>query len=578
MSLIPNPSSGMVQLHEAMSQHFEATSGKADSSLPKKNVLVVGAGQQGITTAYWLGRAGHKVTVVEKCSGSSSPSSLSSPISGAASSYTGLLQVNSSFAPLMARPNLLRAYKVQWCPSSNYMHPVLRVGLFDHDVGRSIRLALAQFTARQGFIESVNKLNGMAMWNNWLVGKLINEWSTSNNDATNKPSKGWLSSSSSSASPSSSAAITPIVRSSTLLAYDGRSWADLKDELTTQLYLNDSKAPEPQALKLPPPMVTSEAAPLQFRQIDDLQLVEKIPSLKPKEFQLAGGIVFTDEVAVDNIAILNKMKNESVEKFGVKFMYDTEVLKFQTQSNSFSSPTAATSTAVVPSQSSSSSSSSPASTVTSVLTSNGPMSSDVFVLCAGGDSKRIMRESQLPGVKPILTYTTKTHHLAFPNPSPNDSQLISPTSVLLPETHTTITTFPHQIRVSSGTEINSNEDLSIEPIQAGTKLVTPAPKLDPPRLKQLVEDVSGVYPTLTREVISQQGATIPNVSLRTWTIDNKPLMGQYSPAVRNLFINNAHGNLGWSFAVAAGKHTTDLITGTPTFIDPTPFAPNRFAN
>ena len=77
-----------------------------------QRVVVVGAGTAGISTAYWLGRAGNAVTVID----SQPADSL-----GSAASYTGLLAPTSSLAPLLARPHLYRAQKVQWCPKTLYV-------------------------------------------------------------------------------------------------------------------------------------------------------------------------------------------------------------------------------------------------------------------------------------------------------------------------------------------------------------------------------------------------------------------------------------------------------------------------
>src|SRR4051812_10651476 len=92
-----------------------------------KRVVVIGGGLSGLSTAYWLSRAGNAVTVLE--------SSPATPAPASAASYTGLLSISSTFAPFFARPHLLKAQKIQYCPSTSYVHPNLRPSslLFSRD-------------------------------------------------------------------------------------------------------------------------------------------------------------------------------------------------------------------------------------------------------------------------------------------------------------------------------------------------------------------------------------------------------------------------------------------------------------
>jgi heterodisulfide reductase subunit A-like polyferredoxin len=59
--MIERPPS-LARVHEVMNASCSLNTLAANP----KHVVVIGAGTQGISTAYWLGRAGHRVTVIDK--------------------------------------------------------------------------------------------------------------------------------------------------------------------------------------------------------------------------------------------------------------------------------------------------------------------------------------------------------------------------------------------------------------------------------------------------------------------------------------------------------------------------------
>lgn len=443
-------------------------------------------------------------------------------------------------------------------------HPNLRVGLFEKGTtAQHVRSGLMNFASRKHYQTSLARLYGLGLWNQQIVTHMMQEWSAGRGSAGKGKSD-------------------TIARLDGSLAvmFDDRAFSDVVKDVGTQRTLVGDEG----AQVVFPGATAASTAP-RFESLDDRAILARLPSLEPRIFTLSGVMSFRDEFAVDHLAFLRRMRDEAAEKYGVKFVYDTTATGFVTQQQQQQQPQSAAGDA-------SPSVSTDASRLVAVSTSNGEVSGDAFVMCAGSHSKRLVRNSRLPLLRtPIPTFSTKTHYLSFPNPdaalpaaadgssssaasAASSSQRIFPaTSLVLPDTHTVITPLATEIRVSSGDSLNLHDDPTADADVAAAAL---EPRLDSAVLKTLVADVSGVFPLVTKEVISQSGATVPHVALRTWSFDNQPLLGRYAASVPNLFINSGHGNLGWTNAVAAGQHVSSIVSGTTTFIQPDAFDPRRF--
>ena len=675
-----------LSLRAALDVGLSELDGRA--AVPQR-VVVVGAGMAGVSTAYWLGRAGNHVTVLD--------ASPAPDVIGTAASYTGLLAPSSSFAPFFARPHLLKAQKIQFCPKTNYMvrpdqpnsvqvrrpdsaddrsserrltfacvpcfvsalvccvcaqHPNLRVGLFDRgsDAAQHARQGMVDYSWRSSYRPAVSRLYGLGLWNQALVGELAKQFDATAAAATTTAA---ASSSSRSSLSAAASAAAPLARvdGSLAVVFDARTFQDLKGDNLTNLALvgNDAALLAPTAASTSTKVATparkgasgsaaasAAAAPPRLHVLDDDAIVVRLPTVAPRLFSLAAVMSFEDEWALDHLAFLHAMKREAISKYAVKFLYDTKVEKFITQQQQQAATAATTGAAVVSASAPQSSGS--CRVVSGVLTSRGEVvGGDAFVLCAGSQSKGLVGASTSllpPAHKPIRTFSTKTHYLAFPNPdasaaststassapaatpapttasavvaskgkpsSPSSSssaassspqQLIPSVSVLLPESHLQVTPFAHEVRVSSGDDLNHFDDcdppIVIAPAASASAPQQPqpqpqllpeafAPRLDAARLRSMLEDLSVLYPGVSKDVVSQGGRTVPGVALRTWSLDGQPLLGPYSAATPNLFVNGAHGNRGWTHAVAAGQHVANIISGLPTFIQQQPFDPRRF--
>jgi glycine/D-amino acid oxidase-like deaminating enzyme len=573
---------------------LDAGLSELDTRAPRaQRVVVVGGGMAGISTAYFLARAGNAVTVLEAAPAPVAPASASAATSsvplipGTAASYTGLLSPSTSLAPFFARPHIYRAQKVQWCPKTLYMHPNFRVGLFDSGaVARHVRMGVTPYAKRQTFQQSLVRLYGLAMWNQALEQHISREW----------------------AQQDGKQAQAERIPGTLAVVFDDHTFADLLadvkrhrllvgDEVTDimpTVAASSSASPPSAAAAASSSMVPSSG---RLYALDDRSVLQQLPSLLPKQFTMAGVLHAQDEYAIDHLAFLQRLREDSQRKYGVQYVYDTTVTALvteqQQQQQSQPSSAASNDAAVVPAA--------PSSRIAYAATSRGPVTGDAFVLCAGARSKTLVHASHLPGIaQAVPTFTTKTHYVAFPNPdsalpatgtaaAANAVDRLFPrTSVSLPESQTVLTPFTRQVRVSIGNDFNALDEPVLpratdaaaarEEAATAERALPLQPHLDPSRLQSLLKEVSSVFPRADKSVVSGGGRSVPGASLRTWSFDGKPLLGQYASATTNLFVNGAHGHLGWSHALAAGQHVSSIVSRLPTFLQGDAFDPRRFSN
>lgn len=68
----------------------------------------------------------------------------------------------------------------------------------------------------------------------------------------------------------------------------------------------------------------------------------------------------------------------------------------------------------------------------------------------------------------------------------------------------------------------------------------------------------------------------PWLGARPCTPDMMPIIGP-APKHRNLWFSFGHAHHGLTLAAVTGRMIAEMVTGRPVFVDPTPFAPSRFA-
>lgn len=174
--------------------------------------------------------------------------------------------------------------------------------------------------------------------------------------------------------------------------------------------------------------------------------------------------------------------------------------------------------------------------VTSVLTSEGAVAADAFVLALGSYSPLFAAPL---GIR-LPIYPVKGYSITVPIVDADRA----PQSTVMDETHKiAITRLGDRIRVGGMAEI-AGFDLSLREKRKRT-------------LQHSVEDLFG-------GAGDQSQATFWT-GLRPMTPDGTPIIGR-SP-VPNLFLNTGHGTLGWTMAAGSAAVLADVVDGKATDIE-----------
>ena len=97
------------------------------------------------------------------------------------------------------------------------------------------------------------------------------------------------------------------------------------------------------------------------------------------------------------------------------------------------------------------------------------------------------------------------------------------------------------------------------------------PRIRAPRVQNLVDHFLRIYPELAAELELRAGTTW--AGLRPMSADGLPLIGE--TAIRGLYLNTGHGQLGWTLAVGSGQVLADLVIGNPPGVEPNPYLASR---
>jgi D-amino-acid dehydrogenase len=95
--------------------------------------------------------------------------------------------------------------------------------------------------------------------------------------------------------------------------------------------------------------------------------------------------------------------------------------------------------------------------------------------------------------------------------------------------------------------------------------------LRPKRIEALWRLLKALSPTLAGKV--DRSSARPWCGLRPMSADGRPYIG--ATAVPGLYVNTGHGHLGWTQAAGSATLLAQLMSGSPTRIDPRPFALSR---
>ena len=414
-------------------------------------VLVLGAGVIGVTTAYFLNRAGHEVTVVDRqpgagletsfANGGQLSASHSMPWSSPSAPFLMLKWLGRRDAPLLWR---LRADPAQWLWGLRF--------LANCTPGRS--------TA------NMEKNLALALHSRTLLGE---------------------------------------IRDEAAIRYDERSLGIL------QIFRNsiqfDSAAKDAERM-------TRLGCVENALDRDGCLALE--PALRDTGETIVGGFHAPDDETGDAHTFTRELARVIAER-GVTFKYDVTVLGLDVERD----------------------------TISRVLTSQGELTADAYVMAFGSYSQLLLRSL---GIDPHI-FPTKGYSVTVPTSGRNGAPTVSVTDV------------DHKIVYSR---------LGDRMRVAGTA------------------EFAGFDSTLTedraRVILGHAQQQFPNggdftkatfwTGLRPLTPDGVPVLGRSRYA--NLYLNTGHGTLGWTLAAGSGQVVADLIGGQTPALDMSRYGVDRF--
>ena len=180
---------------------------------------------------------------------------------------------------------------------------------------------------------------------------------------------------------------------------------------------------------------------------------------------------------------------------------------------------------------------------TGVETAGGFLPASQVVLAAGPWSRELLAAC---GVR-VAVRPVKGYSLSIPiDPASGPRHALSDDSL-----HAVMTPLGATLRLA-GTAEFSGWDMTLRP----------------KRVEALWRLLAALSPTLARQV--ERTTARPWCGLRPMSADGRPYVG--ASAVAGLYVNTGHGHLGWTQAAGSASLLAQLMTGSPTAIDPRPFA------
>jgi D-amino-acid dehydrogenase len=182
-----------------------------------------------------------------------------------------------------------------------------------------------------------------------------------------------------------------------------------------------------------------------------------------------------------------------------------------------------------------------------IITSNGEIKADAYVVALGSHSPQLLR----PLGFRVPLYPVKGYSITIPV----KDRALAPQSTLLDESYkVAITRLGDRIRVGGTAEI-SGYDLSL-----------PASRRD-----TLEHSVTSLFPGA-----GDLGAVTFWAGLRPMTPDGPPILGATS--LGTLFLNTGHGTLGWTMACGSAHVLNDIISGRSPAIEVGDLSLSRYAH
>ncbi len=399
-------------------------------------VVILGAGVIGTASAYYLAKAGHEVTVLER-----------QPASGLETSFANAGEVSPGYSAPWAGPGIpLKAIKwLMMRHSPLAIHPS-----FDPHMWRWVTQMLMNCTSKRYEINKGRMLR-MAEYSRDVLQQL---------------------------------------RSDTGISYDERTQG------TLQLFRNqqqlDASATDIAILK---------RYDVPYESLDKAACIKVEPALAQVQQKFIGALRLPGDETGDCFKFTQNLA-KLAEALGVKFKYGVSIDRLITEGDK----------------------------MTGVMTSEGLVTADSFVLALGSYSPILLRDL---GIK-IPVYPIKGYSITVPI----TDAASAPESTIMDETYkVAITRLGDRIRVGGTAEI------------AGYNL-----ELRAARRATLEHSVTDLFPN-GGDVARAEFWT----GLRPMTPDGTPIVGP--TPFRNLFLNTGHGTLGWTMACGSGQFIADVVSG-----------------
>ncbi|EEX34106.1 MULTISPECIES: D-amino acid dehydrogenase [Vibrio] len=243
-----------------------------------------------------------------------------------------------------------------------------------------------------------------------------------------------------------------------------------------------------------------EESGTRYQLLDAKECLLQEPGLANIQGTLTGGLYLPDDETGDCYLFCQQLQ-AMAEHAGVEFLFNTEIQRLNIQGNQ----------------------------VTSVVTSQGEIEADKFVVAMGSYSKSLLEQVGID----IPLYPVKGYSLTLPVINRD----FAPQSTIMDETYkVAVTRFENRIRVAGTAELAGFD-----------------PALPDKRLATLNHVVANLFP---------QGTDLTQAEywtgFRPMTPDGTPIIGETK--IENLFTNTGHGTLGWTMACGSADILTEVIT------------------
>ncbi|WP_428772249.1 D-amino acid dehydrogenase [Vibrio sp.] len=399
------------------------------------HIIILGSGVVGLTSAWYLTQAGHRVTVVDR-----------QPRSAEETSFANAGQISYGYSSPWAAPGI-PTKAIRW--------------LFEQHAPLKVSPKLSPSMIRWASQMLVNCQTGHYQRNKSRMLKVALH----------------------------SRSCLAELRQQLAIDYQGRQMG------TLQVFRNHK-----QLKAIEKDMALLEQSGTRYQLMDAAECIAQEPGLAPVQHKLVGGLYLPDDETGDCYQFCQQL-TEYAQAAGVEFLFETEVVKVETQGDS----------------------------ITGLRTQNDLLQADAYVVAAGSFSPRLLRPLGID----LPVYPVKGYSLTLPVIADH----LAPQSTIMDETYkVAITRFDDRIRVAGTAELNGFNT-----------------ELPQKRLATLQHVIGDLFP---------QGTDLSQADywsgLRPMTPDGTPIIGQ--TPYNNLFTNTGHGTLGWTMACGSAQILADVIS------------------